>query len=111
MPRVYVVNFAGHDLTEAVQYGDLRYLTEGKDCNIFDVKQVICNMKEILADADDDDYLLLSGSPVLNIIAFSILVNWLGRINILIFNAKTRTYAVNTISLKQLTMKGDYTWT
>ena len=67
-PCVYVTNFAGHDYTKAEKYGEIRYVTKGYVSfhSLDRIKYRIC---EALQDTQDDDWLLLSGIPMICVVA------------------------------------------
>lgn len=100
--RVHVVNYSGHDLTAASKFGKLVFLTEGRYVNIFDTDNLILELRRKLKDVHANDFLLLSGSPVLNTIATMIWMLKFGNINYLIFNSKSREYVARTITETQI---------
>lgn len=100
--NVYVVNHTEQDLSAANKFGKLVYLTEGVQ-NVFHIENMLSTMKEKLVDAEDGDYLLLCGSPILNIIASLVFITHAGKLNVLIFNAKTRAYTPRTLTEHQIT--------
>lgn len=98
-PRVFVVNNAGHNLTDAQRYGALLYLSQDK-VNVFSCDRIAVDFKERLRGFNPTrDYLLLSGSIVLNVIAVKILSERFQRINVLLYNFKLGAgrYVVRTI--------------
>lgn len=100
--KVFVVNFSEQDLTDAERFGEIVFLTEGRSINIFNVEGILSDVRPKLADAKIDDYLLLCGSPVLNAIFATLMMFKFGSLNMLIFDAKTRTYTARTVSEVQL---------
>lgn len=67
-PRVYVTNFAGHDYTKAERYGEIAYVTKGYVSfhSLDRIKYRIC---EALQGSDSEDWLLLSGIPMICVVA------------------------------------------
>lgn len=100
--KVYVVNHSDQDMSSAERFGELIYLTEGRGVNIFSTDSLLSEIKPKLRDVDDNDFLLLSGHPVLNILSAALIWFKYGRVNVLIFDAKTRDYQPQTITENQL---------
>lgn len=72
--RVYVTNFAGHDYSKAEEYGELHWITRGYISfhSLDRVKYRIC---EALQDSQSEDWLLLSGIPMICVVA-ALYWNW-----------------------------------
>lgn len=100
--KVFVANYAGHDLSSATKYGRLEFLTEGRHINIFDTDGLLLELRHKLQNAKENDFLLLSGSPVINSLATMIIFLKFGVINYLIFNSKSRQYVARTITEIQI---------
>lgn len=105
MKKVYVCNFNGQDMSTAERFGELVYLTEGKGINIFNSDRLLNEIKPKLMDIGEADFLLLSGHAILNVLASALIFFKYGRVNVLIFDAKTRDYEPRTITEKQLIME------
>lgn len=68
MAKVFVANYAGHDLSDAERFGELIYVTEG-NVNVFNTDRMMFTILKCLKDNNydpDKDYILLSGSMVIN---------------------------------------------
>jgi len=100
--KVYVINYSDQDMSPAERFGDLIYLTEGRGINIFNTDLLLSEIKPKLEDINEEDFLLLSGPPVLNILASALVWFKYGRVNVLIFDAKSRNYQPQTITEHQL---------
>ena len=100
--KVYVVNYNNQDMSTAERFGELIYLTEGKGINIFRTDAILNEIKPKLKDVKEDDFLLLSGHAVPNILASALIWFLYGRVNLLIFDAKTRDYQPQTVTDNQL---------
>jgi hypothetical protein len=74
-PIVWIVNEGGHNYEDAVQYGRLFPVTEGS-VNPFNVDRMMVNFLHRLRHADAEDYVLISGLPILNAIFVAM---WLAR--------------------------------
>lgn len=103
-PKVFVVNQSGHNInpvTDVVPHAEVIYLSEG-NVNIFNTDRVIREFSLRLIDANPGDYLLLSGSIAINLVAFGILLEKCGSVNILLWQAKERRYVPRTITKEML---------
>lgn len=99
MPKVYIVNFAGHDYTEASQFGDLITLTEGDiDTSRFD--RLLYTITKLLSESSPEDYILPSGRLVLNVIVAIVMFNIHGQAKFLIWNG--RAYSTLTMTRSHL---------
>lgn len=105
MAKVFITHQKNHDLSSAEKYGEFTILTSGK-VSIFKTDDLANTVREKLSTATSDDFLLLSGSPIINCIAFSYLLSKFAVVNVLIFNAITREYVCRTIS-EHLIMGGN----
>lgn len=67
-PRVFVTNFAGHDYSKAEKYGEIVWITRGYISfhSLDRVKYRIC---EEVDKSNEEDWLLLSGIPVVCVLA------------------------------------------
>lgn len=99
MAKVYVVNNTNHDYSKAEQYGKLVYVTKGK-LPIFKTNTVRAMLEKGLAEFTKDDYLLLSGPAIVNIMAATILYNKFDTVKFLVFDAKQQNYVVRHLSKK-----------
>ena len=53
-----------------------------------------------------DDWLLLSGSNIINVIAAAIVLNRHGEVKFLIYDAANKCYVPREINMKQITSEG-----
>src|SRR5690554_2870108 len=84
MARIWIVNVAGHDFSDARRFADeLIPLTEGR-VNIFNVKALVDEFKTKMESYEKEDWLLLSGSSVINIVASQIVMEKHGELKLLI---------------------------
>lgn len=89
MTKIYLPNKGAHDYTPAQKFGTLTTLTEGP-LRLTEVGYLSRVMKETLSASQPDDYILLCGPTLANVIACSIFVQLHGRINLLIFRSGTK---------------------
>ena len=97
MAKVYVVNNANHDYSKAEQYGELMYVTRGK-LPIFKTSTVRAMLEKGLVKFAKDDYLLISGPAIVNIMAATLLYNKFDTVKFLIFDAKQQDYVVRHLN-------------
>lgn len=98
--RVFVVNHIGKDMSDAMRFGTLIPITEGS-INVFNTERVKYDIEETLKKHYfnfKDDYILLSGSTVLNFIIGMVTAQY-GKINILIWDAKKQQYEAKEVKL------------
>lgn len=84
MKTVYIINKSAHDYEDAKQYGDFVFLSEGT-FDKFDTNKIYRQFYEILASSKPDDYILLTGLPIMQGIAMTIMSALHGRLNLLLF--------------------------
>jgi CTP:phosphocholine cytidylyltransferase-like protein len=107
LPNVWVVNNSGHDFSPAYEYGeDVYYLTTGR-VNIFKTNKLISEFKGKMANFKEDDWLLLSGNAILNVLAVTVALEKHGMVQTLLYNAITNNYA-KTILDKETFQGGVY---
>lgn len=97
MAKVYVVNNTNHDYSKTEQYGELVYVTKGK-LPIFKTNTVRAMLEKGLVKFTKDDYLLISGPAIVNIMAATILYNKFDTVKFLIFDAKQQDYVVRHLN-------------
>lgn len=106
MARIWIVNVAGHDFSDARRFADeLIPLTEGR-VNIFNVKALVDEFKTKMESYEKEDWLLLSGSSVINIVASQIVMEKHGELKLLIYDAANRSYIPRDINMKQISSPG-----
>ena len=98
MKTVYIPNLKeGYDISDTAHFGNPAALTEGR-VDISVIQSLAAKIVKKLKTAKEDDYLIMGGAPLVNAIAFFYLMNIHGRVNLLIFDARTRKYMARTIS-------------
>lgn len=100
-PRVFVVNWSGHDFSKAEKYGEIIKLTEGL-VNIFNPERLLHFYLTKLKEKKFNfriDYILISGSPVVNLLLGIALENY-ESVNLLIYDAKKANYVERNLNLK-----------
>lgn len=90
-PRVYVSNFAGHDYTEAEVYGEIRSITQGF-ISFQSLDRLKFTIAQALQETTPDDWLLLSGTNIISVLASLLWYQKHGVVKILNFDKTTRKY-------------------
>jgi hypothetical protein len=101
MAKVFVISNMTHNYSSAEKFGKLVNVTEGK-VPIFKTDTMISLLKHGLMTFSDDDYLLISGPALLCIMATTILFNKLGKIKLLVFDAKEQDYIVRHLDKEHM---------
>lgn len=94
--KVWITSEGSHDYSQAESYGDLTLILTGK-VNVFASDKLYRDVDAALANAHPDDYLILSGNMLAAAVAFSIMMDKFGKVNVLIFSFKQEKYEVRTI--------------
>ena len=100
-PTVWNVNYAGHDYDKATEIAGsdakFSYLTED-DINPHRVDRLSKHIAVgIVKYAKKDDFILISGTPMVNVLAVWIWMIHFGECKILQWDAKQRKYKLTTI--------------
>ena len=85
MAKVFIVNKSAHDFSEAKQYGDIIFMTEGS-MNRYACNDMHRKFSEKLKSSKSNDYLVLCALNIMNSIACSVFVHKHGKLNLLLFN-------------------------
>jgi len=101
MSKVWIVNSAGHDFDAAKSYGELIPLTVGR-VNIFNVERLLSEFKGMLANHEKDDWILLSGNAVLNVLAVAIVLAKHGEVKMLLYDVIKKEYVPREIKFDEI---------
>lgn len=101
-PKCYLVNNKEFDLSGAKAYGDIVTLYDGKAPDVFNTSRHAFALKEKLAGAISSDYLIVGGNVVLILLAFGVLYEKFGFVNLLLFDVRTSTYTPRVVPKHQL---------
>jgi len=96
MPKVWVGNLGGHDVSGAGKFGEVIILTRGT-IPIFNTERLWFQIRKRLADASGDDYILLTGPQILSSLLVAYFMYRFGKANVLLYNAKTGSYVPRTL--------------
>ena len=96
MSKVWVVNYSGHKIHKAKQYGEIVILTRGK-VNVFQGDRLMYELVEQMKDIIEEDYILISGTPILNVFVLTIALTLIGKVNYLLYDARDNEYYIRTL--------------
>lgn len=68
MPKVYITNTAGHDFTQAKKFGEIVWITRGF-VSFQSLDRLKYKIIDQIKDSTPDDYLLISGTLLVSIVA------------------------------------------
>lgn len=85
-----------HDYSAAEKYGEIIPLFN-EDLPIFKIDKLIEMIKERLVVFEKEDSLLLSGNPLINVIAVSFLLSKFGELKVLLFNVFNEDFILKTL--------------
>jgi hypothetical protein len=106
MAVVYVVHNKGFDLTPAKKFGDIVVLCDGSPPDIFMITRHAHLIKQKLKNMKAEDYLACTGNLILNILAFGIVLETFGYVNVLLYDVKTEQYVPRLVAKHQLILGG-----
>ena len=86
MSNVFIVNKSIHDFSAANEFGKLIYLSEGS-INRFNTSRIYRMFYPILKNSNKDDYILITGLTIMNLIAAFIFTMKHRRLNLLLFRS------------------------
>jgi len=96
MPRkVFVVSKSAHDFSAAEDFGDLVFLSEGP-MDRYAANNMHRQFEAEMRNSGPEDYVLLCGLSVMNVVATTIFVHLHGRLNLLLFK-KGRYKEINLV--------------
>lgn len=84
-PRVLIVNKGTHDYSGARRFGELVFMSEGLFGRLA-VGYITRTFRPYIEDSDKNDYILLSGTSVMNALACSMFTHKHGQLKLLIYD-------------------------
>jgi hypothetical protein len=91
VPVVWLINEGGHDYTKAERFGRVMPITTGS-INSFNPDRLMVVISTRLRVAAVDDFLTISGSPMLNALAIAMWLRRFGKANILQWSFRDDEY-------------------
>lgn len=89
--RVFVTNFAGHDYSSLNKYGKQVFITKGF-ISFQGLDRVKFQVAQGMADSKPEDWLALSGTNILNVIAATLWYQLHKKVKILNYDKESRQY-------------------
>lgn len=86
-PFVYIVNFAGHDFSDAQQWGEIKKVIDGY-VRLDHPDRILYEVVEVLSLSEQKDWLLPSGLLLVNILAALAFYEKHGFVRLLVFDRK-----------------------
>lgn len=101
---VYVTNFSGIDLTDALQYmegdGEIVYITEGKT-SIFNHDSLLRRIRFAIKGMKESDYILVAGNAVIAVYCVAEAIKKFGFVKLLIWDNNKPGYRVRILNEKE----------
>lgn len=85
MRRVYILNEGTHDYSDAEQFGELVFCTQGM-LPKHDINRLYLEIEKVLAESSPDDLIMLSSLTSLCAVASAIMAAEHGEVHFLIFH-------------------------
>jgi len=101
MPVVWITNEGGHDYKDAERFGRLMPITTGS-INPFNPDRLMVMVSHRLHVAGKEDFLAISGSPLLNALALAMWLRRFGTCNVLLWSHRDKEYKHLTIQADSL---------
>lgn len=89
--KVWISNHSGHDYSNAKQYGEFDWITKGY-VSFQSLDRVKFTIAEQVSKTNKDDWLLISGRPIISCIAILVWFICHNQVKILHWDQKTETY-------------------
>jgi hypothetical protein len=101
--KVWIVNDGGHDFSKAEVYGTLHRITDGQ-VNPFGTDRLAKRISKAISLAHEDDYVLVSGTPVITGLVLFLWLSYFPRCNLLQFDARApaRDYQLTPVERDHL---------
>ena len=95
--KVYILSKKSyHNYKNAEKFGELKEIFSG-DLPVFQSDKLIQMIQEELMVFEKNDLLLLSGNPLVNVIAVFYLISKFGELKVLLFNVFNDFYILRTL--------------
>lgn len=102
-PKVFVVSNKDYNLDPAKIYGDVTILYDEQPRDVFMTSRHAFILKQRLAQSGSSDFLAIAGNMILLCLAFGILMERHGFVNLLLFDLRTMTYVPRVVAKHQIT--------
>ena len=104
MAKVFVLNRGPHDFSSASKLGELVYLSEGT-VDKFSTSLIYRTFERHLLKSSPDDFVIASSLSSMLAVFIGMFASLHHRINLLIYDVKTKTYETRSLSFDRLVEK------
>jgi len=104
MRKVLVVAGSAKDFSSAKRYGELLFVSYGST-NLTNLSRHIADFQRILSTLEEAPYILVSGYAVLNALLIMCALEFYKEIEVLIWDAKKKTYSDVLLSKEMLSIE------
>lgn len=101
VPVVWLVNEGGHPYEDAKRFGRIMPITTGS-VNPFNPDRLMVNISTRLRVADEEDFVAISGSPILNALCVAMWLRRFRRVNILQWSHRDKEYKLLVVDAAAL---------
>lgn len=101
MRKVLIVAGSAKDYSSAKKFGELLFVSYGSQ-NLLNISRHIADFQNILSTLDEAPYLLISGYAALNALLIMSALEFWDEVELLIWDAKEKTYSNVTLSKEML---------
>ena len=108
--NVFVTNYVDFDLDDAWRFaenGSIIPITKGK-INIFNIESLLRKIKTSLVEMTADDWVIISGNPVVSTLVCSHISQKFKKMNLLLWDARNRCYVPRKVSIKETLSEEDF---
>ena len=84
--RVFIINDSGHNFSQALSYGTPVFVTQDRVPK-FNLTEMLRTFKEAFSTSTPDDYILITGPLVMNVVAGAYFAHKHGHLNLLLYHA------------------------
>lgn len=97
MPKVWIPKNAGHSFESAKRFGEIEFIFD-KNTSNYNPDTLYAIASERLLGFSEGDFLLFSGPPIVNAIAFHILMERVPKLTLLLYFPPENTYLVRNVN-------------
>lgn len=94
---MFVPNKSYHDFEGVTEFGEVRFMTEGRIPNRYMMNDLAMLVNEALSGAKKDDILLVAGPTTINCLASAVMAIKHGRVNFLFYDKNADKYTQRTV--------------
>lgn len=102
MSKVWVVCDTGYKYDSARQWGEIEYLTTRGEFNPMRVESLAKLLQSKIDGVGPQDWLLLSGTPIVNVVATLMIYKKFGAVRLLLYDVKRGCYQPQALTDREL---------